>query len=1670
MVGKGTASPFSTGGGGYEYERRVAATYLAAMICGEDAPGADGTVTEVKFQQRGAGHLLDDLVVVSDKGGRTSRLSLQVKHGLRVGASSEFRGVIVDCWRMFAGSEGAVFDRSADRLGIVVNRIADAAGRHCLPVLDAARASGDSGAFWSGMRGGGHSKHRDEFVDSIREAIAGSAGTDATDDDLWEFLRVIRIVVLDMDGPGALGRVHAEGMCRRALYEPGEGEAAKLFDALRGVAADLAPAGGSIGVAALRSRLSAFDLAGHAGIGADAGRLNAHSRTVMAGIGKAIGNKAALDRAPLLASLEGVVKASAVTIIHGEPFAGKSALARLFAEKMSGRGTVMFLGTECLGGSGSPEAFFNSLGVHCSLEDILETHGTAPHRYIVIDGLDRIPYEPEKAQVAKGLLTAISDYNARAAALAPAPADEGAAWKIIVTSRNTEMKAVARTVVQRCGGARTSLLEVDPLTDEEINEVCRQLPQLGGAIRGRLGVLLSLPGYLDMIARWLPATSEGVPGAVGEGWLFDLFWNEAVLWRVGMREGRGHGRDREKILVDMAERAYRGLPPMDPHDLDPDAVDGLLTDGLARIVGNRLAFAHDVIEDYALARMIEWAQPRRPLLEGDVNTRRLARPLRICAAKMLEADASAYEWESLFEDCRHLENGNVWARECLLGAADSDEARSNLDAVSGALLRDGGALLAVLLAALPSAFLKDDPHAVRAARDRGAAGASLHPAYYRLPRDERFAPVLLFALDNMDHLGGAATAQFIRAAAKWSRSGKDRGLKTRIAEYAARHADWLHDGEEILCQNCGESNETKCLVAAIILYSSDAAPDLVKKFVSGNPTIICNDHFRRGLIEERGWVHLCKFLPDVAVDVLSRIMCTGPSALGPLKNIPEIRDAEWTDLASPYEGPFLTLLASHSTHGLNLVHRLLNHITDQWRREQKANSLIPPPRTPLPQTIRLNSGVSVDVYGDEDAFAWCGHTRLAPDLAASALMALEVWLDGQVERGEEPVAALFDSVLQPTNSAAVVGACCAVALRHMDKSAEAVLPILANPAFWIMDAERLEADREAANIIHLQLMASNAGEASNEKYELALQHADERCKLGHLSDFVPQILLDGSDATRTKMQEALAAFSGRVPTFFKNDADNDEVMKKRRRDCELWSERAHRNNYKRSPNSAGAQIVFDEERFLAADEKDGEGQRPTYNKALDFTAWSNNSITKDRIGPNFTTKSALERAAEITGGGPMPSPPDLRAAGAPGRTNLLGALMIQRWDEAAEMDIAGTSQDDLEAVPNAIDTRDKDVRSQLHCTDRATARALPHYYLQGNGGRSAKNAIRRLAGAHDAGVVDCLMHGLRALWNHEDELVLECVAKARLRSRGKKGKAGRSRTDWEGYAAALPALHNVPPASGGTEGRLKRVVDDMLDDTIATFGEIERGRNHRMASVPFYNIWCPYFFKVLESYIAGRPAHRDDILAKILSNWEAAPHLLAEFMRWTLFWGKEEGRRDDLLATWKRLVPEVIESKLLAGRCNDNGTRRLIIALLVFVDSTYAANSAKAVDVVGGFTGEISSWCKAFAGDKHAIEAIAPLLDSAPPALLLSHGIGWLWQVLQPAARSDISGSAVAMLSHILHKASACGRPGGASPNLSGKYAWLVDYLVTFNDPVAESLRDEGANPYVGTNRRPAVV
>ena len=209
MDGRARPSPLSTGGGGCEYERMVGATYPAATVCGGASPSVAGTVAEVESQQHAAGHILNNAAAMHDGNGGAHKLSLQAEHNQCMGRSPDFKDAVADCWCMFMGREGTVFDRSADRLGMVAPLASGRAHRNCLPVLETARAGGGGAAFWSRLKRGAHFGRRLESANFVRDAAAGSAEPVATGNGAWKFLWPPCAAALDADGQSAAGRTLA---------------------------------------------------------------------------------------------------------------------------------------------------------------------------------------------------------------------------------------------------------------------------------------------------------------------------------------------------------------------------------------------------------------------------------------------------------------------------------------------------------------------------------------------------------------------------------------------------------------------------------------------------------------------------------------------------------------------------------------------------------------------------------------------------------------------------------------------------------------------------------------------------------------------------------------------------------------------------------------------------------------------------------------------------------------------------------------------------------------------------------------------------------------------------------------------------------------------------------------------------------------------------------------------------------------------------------------------------------------------------------------------------------------------------------------------------------------------------------------------------------------------
>ncbi len=92
------APPAATGNAGPQFEAKVGAFYLLALLSGGEPRGLPGaTINTVRFQQRVANHPLDDVIVqATNADGSDAILEIQAKRSLTFTASDkEFSDVVV---------------------------------------------------------------------------------------------------------------------------------------------------------------------------------------------------------------------------------------------------------------------------------------------------------------------------------------------------------------------------------------------------------------------------------------------------------------------------------------------------------------------------------------------------------------------------------------------------------------------------------------------------------------------------------------------------------------------------------------------------------------------------------------------------------------------------------------------------------------------------------------------------------------------------------------------------------------------------------------------------------------------------------------------------------------------------------------------------------------------------------------------------------------------------------------------------------------------------------------------------------------------------------------------------------------------------------------------------------------------------------------------------------------------------------------------------------------------------------------------------------------------------------------------------------------------------------------------------------------------------------------
>lgn len=143
---KKLSNPYSTGGGGYQFESHVQAAFVVLMLTDGHPPCfPNKKITKIKLQAKVDGFELDDMVVfmVDRTTEQEHKLLAQIKHTVAITNDNKtFKEVICAAWKDF--NLPANFKKSKDKMALITGPVSAAETDNTRTILDWAHENGQN--------------------------------------------------------------------------------------------------------------------------------------------------------------------------------------------------------------------------------------------------------------------------------------------------------------------------------------------------------------------------------------------------------------------------------------------------------------------------------------------------------------------------------------------------------------------------------------------------------------------------------------------------------------------------------------------------------------------------------------------------------------------------------------------------------------------------------------------------------------------------------------------------------------------------------------------------------------------------------------------------------------------------------------------------------------------------------------------------------------------------------------------------------------------------------------------------------------------------------------------------------------------------------------------------------------------------------------------------------------------------------------------------------------------------------------------------------------------------------------------------------------------------------------------------------------------------------------
>ncbi|AWT49700.1 hypothetical protein DLE54_09415 [Psychrobacter sp. YP14] len=1074
---KKQSNPFSTGGGGVNFETRVQAAFAISLLTQSFVPclSKNTRAKELKFQNKYDGVNTDDFVLVaSDSFGKESRLYAQIKHEITLSENEDsvFGEVIKSGWKDFKSDD---FNPKVDSIALITGQLHKVDINNTLPILEWARYSSSSTDFIKKVNTVGFtSKTKLERLDKFRTQLTrANDGNNVSDDELWQFLKIFHLIGFDLDNEYS---VVANLLCSLIECYTEESPSLVLSKIITWVQEFNQNAGVLTQNNISEEVNSLFKTKSKVDFEHDLLKLRERSEYILQAISSSI-KETHIDRVAELTQITEGFYDCDFLFVTGARGTGKSGLVKDYIDLKGVDIPVFYLRAEDLDKNHINDVFA-SMGMKSTLGEIEGYFSLINEKILVIESLEKV-LEFDNTSAFTDLLNFINNQTG---------------WKIIATGRDYAYQQLVFTYLQS-SGIRFNSINIKGFNQDQLNEVCEQIPQLNSLNNNSALVdIIKIPFFIQIAVVAFSNGADFISGGT-EKEFKNVVWS-SVIEKQSHRNS-GMPLKRRNTFVEVAkQRAKKMVYGLSDRNFDPEAISKLEEDNLINRNESTslISLTHDVLEDWALERFIEdeYVENSHELsifFESIGSEPAISRAFRLWLYEKLKYDKSINEFiERVFVS--NIES--FWKDETIAAILQHDAPEDFLNTLKPQLLRNECELLIRFCFILRITCQRPNPHPRFAGLIKQVDKHDTLTSLFLIPYGQGWKALFDFIYSVRDDLNKVTRKHITEVIKEWCGIINIFDDLPEAAKTVGLLTIWLL---EPLKSSYRDEEQRKEIISALL----KVAPAIQTEFnelLLQDVLVVKNNPVRLPYVDELVVLALnglntpilCKYCPDLVIKLAMHEWLLGEveeqdlSIYGLSRNI-DVEESFGIDEmrglsppASGAKGPFKYLLQTDIGKALNFIINLCN-ITAQKHAESDFSSpsinseeeiffsdFFSTEITVREVELILNDGSVVKQYASPLLWkGYRGHSTL-PDVLQCALMALENWLIGYLEtcsNEDNQIEFIFNHLLRNSNSVLLTSVLASVATGFPEKIGKSSLPLLRTADLYILDFNRKSQERGA---------------------------------------------------------------------------------------------------------------------------------------------------------------------------------------------------------------------------------------------------------------------------------------------------------------------------------------------------------------------------------------------------------------------------------------------------------------------------------------------------------------------------------------------------------------------------------------------------------------------------------